>query len=147
MTNGKRRIPPRENREYLTRVINWAMEHRIGWNLCGDFDENTPSASDPETRMIVINTNYYLPEQLPYHAAHEVAHVMLEHSGVLYFHGTAKTGMEAEANRWAVNLLVSMYFEELPPDAANLGRFMAAFAIPADMRDYCESAVADYYKA
>jgi Zn-dependent peptidase ImmA (M78 family) len=86
--------------------------------------------------MIVINTNWHIHSQIPYQAAHEIAHVLHEDPGVVYFHvPTAKSGIEAEANRTAINILAPMYFDEIEPEDANIDEFLGAFAIPSYMYD------------
>lgn len=133
------------NNDYLNDVLNYGMDHGIGFKTSREFSKYTPSGSDPSHKQIVINTNWHDPAQLPYQAAHEIAHVLHEDPGVLYFVPTAKSGCEADANRGAIDILVPMYFADVEPEDANVNDFLQAFSIPAYMHDATCTAVREYY--
>ncbi len=136
-----------ENDDYLTRVMNYGLDRGVGVQTTSELSPYTPCGSNPATHMIVINRNWHIHRQVPYQAAHEIAHVLHEDPGVVYFHvPTAKSGIEAEANRTAINILAPMYFDEIEPEDANIDEFLGAFAIPSYMYDVTYNAVRKFYE-
>lgn len=134
-----------ETQGYLYDVMNYAMENGVTFLMEDRLSEYTPSAANPSTHTVLINSRFHDPYQIPYQAAHEVEHVLMEHSGQLYFNGADTCGQEGEANRGALKLLVPMYFADIDADAANPYTFMKAFSIPGTMYDYTVSAIQEYY--
>lgn len=131
--------------DYFGKVLEYATDHEVAYNLCEDFSPYTPSGSNPKTRKIVINMNWHLPQQLPYVASHEISHVEHEDSGILYFHTMSKTPIEAEANQGAIDILVPMYFESVNVETANAYTFMKEFAVPPFMEDYVIGKIKEFY--
>ncbi|AYJ38161.1 ImmA/IrrE family metallo-endopeptidase [Lactiplantibacillus paraplantarum] len=131
--------------DYFREVLDYVFDHGIGITLCGDFSSHTPSGSNPHNRQIVINTKWYKQRQLPYITAHEASHVLNQDSGVLYYSGTAKTPIEAKANRGAIDILIPIYFQDMEREFADQYTFMEEFEVPSFMEDYVISKIREYY--
>lgn len=132
--------------DYFTDVLDYAFDHGIGITLCREFSPYTPSGANPERKQIVINMNWYKPRQLAYMTAHEVSHVLHHDSGYLYFSGTARTPIEADANHGAVDILVPIYFREIGREDVDLFEFMHEFDLPSYMEDYTTKRIRSFYK-
>ncbi len=130
---------------YLQRILSFAFTHGIGITLCRDFSPFTPSGANPERKQIVINMRWHRPQQLPYITAHEIAHILNEDSGLLYFSGTAKTAIEGQANRGAIDILIPIYFQDIEKEFADMYAFMNEFEIPGFMEDYVSQSIQDFY--
>lgn len=131
--------------DMLQRVLQYGFDHGVGFELTDHLDPYTPSASNPETGWIMINMNWHEPQQLPLHAAHEIEHVLHQDPKELYFFSNAKTRIEGEANRDALNILVPIYFADIDEDEANLDQFMEALDIPPYMEDAARSTIEQFY--
>lgn len=132
--------------DYLTQVLNYAFEHGIGVECSNDFCSDTPCASNPDARRIVINMNFHDQSQLPLQAAHEVGHILNQHSGLLYMFTLLKSKQEAEANLTALQILVPMYFADTDPEDANSQNFMDAFHVPEPLVGMAETEIRHYYQ-
>ncbi|WP_288531889.1 ImmA/IrrE family metallo-endopeptidase [uncultured Secundilactobacillus sp.] len=131
--------------EYLEAMLNVAFEHGIGYQLIGFLGTHTPSGANPDSKRIAINTSWYRPNQLPFIVAHEIAHILHEDEGILYFHTTYKAKLEGGADRTAVNLLVHEYHRR--NDAVpNYVKFMQDFEIPDDLEDCVKDSIMDEYE-
>ncbi|MCI1283645.1 MAG: ImmA/IrrE family metallo-endopeptidase [Lacticaseibacillus songhuajiangensis] len=131
--------------DYLDQLLDMAAVYGIRVGILEPLSPITPCASNSATKRIVFNPNFHDPKQLPYQLAHEITHVLNGDSSVLYFTPT-KRGIEGDANKGAVQILVRMYFDGVEPDAARVDDFMSCFGITSDMRDYCVEATRDFYK-
>jgi Zn-dependent peptidase ImmA (M78 family) len=129
---------------FVTQLRNYALEHHIGAEYSTELSPGTPSQAYPEDRFMIINMNWYDQPQVPFSIAHEIGHVEDGDAGVLYFTPT-KTRYESAADRFAVRLLVPMYFVSVDAEFANARRFMDALHIPDYMGSYCGEIIADYY--
>lgn len=132
--------------DYLTQVLNYAFEHGIGVECSNGFCSDTPCASNPDARRIVINLNFHDQAQLPLQAAHEVGHILNQHSGFMYMFTLLKQGQEAEANRTAFHILVPMYFADTEAEDANSQAFMDAFHVPEPLVGMAEAEIRGYYE-
>ncbi len=132
--------------DYLTQVLNYAFEHGIGVECSNGFCSDTPCASNPDARRIVINMNFHDQAQLPLQAAHEVGHILNKHSGLLYMFTLLKSQQEAEANRTALQILVPMYFADTEAEDANSQAFMDIFHIPDSLAGVAEDEIKNYYR-
>lgn len=116
--------------EITASLINKAMELGYSVILETNFSDHTPSAANPHTNTIVVNGNWYQPEQIQFQLAHEMGH-LLNHddSSCLYF-SPSKHGIEGRANKKAIDLLLPYYTEDRPLEEFNTVDFMKAFKIP-----------------
>lgn len=130
--------------ECFWALYNFAMDNKIIVQVEDSLSPLTPSVSDSATRRVMINANWHIRAQLPFHLAHEISHVLNGDSNVLYF-TPSKDGIEGQANRDAVALLVPLYFAETDQEDANVQRFVDAFHIPESMYEWALESINQYY--
>ncbi|MFC6290629.1 ImmA/IrrE family metallo-endopeptidase [Levilactobacillus angrenensis] len=125
--------------DIMTELINYAMwEKHISVKLSSELSPYTPSVADSETRSILINTNWYLQQQLPLHLAHEIAHIINGDHAThpLYFSPMQSDyKMELNANRTAIKLLIPYYLQERSSEQVNVTEFMTCFVIPSHLEN------------
>lgn len=125
--------------DILTDLGNYAMQHGIGVQLTDKLDPYTPSNASTETRIIVINTNYYNQRQIPLQTAHEIGHIINgDHSIRALYYTPARTGIEYNASVTALTLLAPYYLEDKPDEYIDVDDFMEMFAIPEHLRNVAE---------
>lgn len=106
-----------------------------------------PCFADRDTNTIFINRAWYNSKELPFAAAHEVAHVINGDAGTLYYHNiVGHSAAEAKADRGAVDIPVPMYCEDVDAEYANPYRLMGALSIPESLHDYVCKTMSDYYE-
>jgi len=125
----------------MTELINYAMwEKHITVKLSSELSPYTPSVADSETRSILINTNWHLPQQLPLHLAHEIAHIVNGDHAThpLYFSPLqADYKMELNANRTAIKMLIPYYLADRDREHVNVNEFMNIFVVPSHLEKMC----------
>lgn len=126
--------------EILTDLANFALENKISFMATSKLGPNTPSASDTEARSVVLNLNWHIKKQLAFQLAHEIAHIVNGDvsNQVLYF-TPGKTGIELEANRTAIKLVMPYYLRDRRADQVNPVEFMNIFAIPSHLASTVKS--------
>ena len=73
-------------------LINYAFDHHIGVQLTSFLQPMTPSTSFSDYRLVVINTRWHKPNEIPFSLAHEIGHVMNGDCGVNAYTAVADTG-------------------------------------------------------
>ncbi|ERJ48363.1 hypothetical protein Lp19_0523 [Lactiplantibacillus plantarum] len=63
----------------------------------------------------------------------------------MYFSGTAKTSIEAKANRGAIDILIPIYFQDIEKECVDMYAFINKFEIPTFMEDYVFHKIHDFY--
>lgn len=125
-----------------------AIAYDKGFSVILDdrFTSHTPSAANPFTNTIVINENWYKPEQLSFQLAHELGHLINKDgtSACLYF-SPSKSGIEGNANRTAIRLLLPLYLEEKDKEQVNITKFMNDLDMPHYLEDMVEKEILNYY--
>lgn len=98
---------------------------------------DTPSSSNVKKRKVVLNMLTPNKNELPFQLAHEIAHILNNDSGILYFSSTSNhSKIETNANKLAIKILMKYYFAEIPEDECNVDNFMDYYCIPKYLRDY-----------
>ena len=93
--------------DVTTYLLNYALDHHIGFELLNEVDSFWPSLAIPERNMMFINTNWYKQEELPMVVAHEIGHMIDGDSCYLYDQSTiSRLKSENSANLIAINLLM-----------------------------------------
>ena len=133
-----------ETQTWLSRVFDWAWARGIGYTSSSLFAPDSVCKAVPSNRLIIVNTNYHDQQQLPFQAAHEVGHIMSCDLAPVAF-TTSKIGREGRANRFAINLLVPWFYDEIDQSAANSRWFLKSFHLPDSMGDWVDEAVLNYY--
>lgn len=124
------------NNEVKTYLMQIAYDNQIAITFFDNLDPSTPPASDTRVRKIAMNSRWHNKSEIPFQLAHELGHILLDHqsSEVLYF-TPYKYGLELEANKYAISLLLPMYLEDKNKEDINVHRFMDTFSIPYHLED------------
>lgn len=120
--------------EILTDLMNFAMNHGIGFTATKDLNPYTASAVDTKTRQIVLNLNWHDKKQLVFQFAHELGHIINgDHSDQILYFTPGKFGIELEANKAAVDLIAPYYLNDRELEQINPVEFMKIYAIPSHL--------------
>lgn len=93
--------------DVTTYLLNYALDHHIGFELLNKVDSFWPSVAIPERNVMFINTSWYKQEELPMVVAHEIGHMLNGDSCYMYDHSnTGKISSEGAANKVAIDLLL-----------------------------------------
>ena len=116
--------------DVTTYLLNYALDHHIGFELLNGIDSDWPSLAIPERNMMFINTNWYKQEELPMVVAHEIGHMIDGDSCYLYDQSTiSRLKSEHSANLIAINLLMK-YCSDNDIEFNNSMTFLTQFNIP-----------------
>ena len=116
--------------DVTTYLLNYALDHHIGFELLNGIDSDWPSLAIPERNMMFINTNWYKQEELPMVVAHEIGHMIDGDSCYLYDQSTiSRLKSENRANLIAINLLMK-YCSDNDIEFNNSMTFLTQFNIP-----------------
>lgn len=128
----------------LTILFNYALDNGIGVQFMS-LSPETPPAVNVNTKLIAMNSNWHNQAELPFQFAHEISHIILgqQADGILYF-TPSKYGMELDANRNAIRLLLPFYMEEKEKSHVNIHDFMECFAIPYHLEDIVVEEISNY---
>ena len=133
--------------EMLANVLNYAYDHNISYSMVPFDNSETPPTCDTELRLIVLNSNWYQPNEMAFQAAHECSHVLNGDRGKFkYSNFYFKSRTEGNANKRALSIVIPMYFNDLEADEANLFQFMNDLAIPSWLEDAASSSINSYYQ-
>lgn len=132
------------NSEIMNSLFNYAFDNGISMTFM-HLDPYTPPATNVRTKKILMNNNWHNKAELPIQLAHEIGHVMLEQesSGLLYY-TPSKFGMEFEANKYAVNLLLPFYMEDKESQQVNVYDFIDCFSVPYHLEEAVTEAIRNY---
>ncbi|APU45155.1 ImmA/IrrE family metallo-endopeptidase [Limosilactobacillus fermentum] len=113
-------------------LINYAFDHHIGVQLTSFLQPMTPSTSFSDYRLVVINTRWHKPNEIPFSLAHEIGHVMNGDRGVHAYTAVADTKEEYAANITGIGLLLK-YCQEHDIHFTNPIEFCERFGIPMEL--------------
>lgn len=93
--------------DLLQWLTNFALDHDIGVIFTPYFEPTTPSQSNGDYRVVVINSNWHNQNEVPFCFAHEIGHVLNHDSGVNnYSSPSVSSKEEYQANLKAIQLLL-----------------------------------------
>ncbi|WP_334328407.1 ImmA/IrrE family metallo-endopeptidase [Companilactobacillus sp. HBUAS59699] len=129
-----------------TDLINTAMKNGYGVEITHEMNPRTTALTSYKHKKIIINSNYYLQKQIVFQFAHEVGHVLNgdASNNPLYYTPT-KYKIEGAANRHAIDLLITYYFNNVPKEDANVVNFMESFEIPNRLSKMAIEEIAQFY--
>lgn len=132
------------NSEIMNWLFNYAFDKGVSMMFI-QLDPYTPPATNVRTKRILMNSSWHNKAELPLQFAHEIGHIMLEqeYSGLLYY-TPSKFGMEFEANKYAINLLLPFYMEDKESQQINIYDFMDCFSIPSHLEEAVTEAIRNY---
>lgn len=117
----------------ISWLINYAWDHKIGLILTHFLAPDTPSQSEGNLRLIIINMEWGKQSEIPFSFAHEIGHILCEHTGWRRY-SSASTSIkeENEANSVAIDILLK-YCHENDFCFTNSVQFCEQFGIPASL--------------
>ena len=116
--------------DVTTYLLNYALNHHIGFELLNEVDSFWPSVAIPERNMMFINTSWYKQEELPMVVAHEIGHMLNGDSCYMYDHSNSgKISSEGAANKVAIDLLLQ-YCRDNDIQFNSYIMFLQQFCIP-----------------
>lgn len=123
------------NDNVLSYLMNFAMKHKINTEFMY-LSPDTPPATNTETRRIAMNSNWHDKNAIAFQFAHEIGHILTGQRSqkILYF-TPLKSGMELEANKYAIDLLLPFYLEDKDKTSINIYDFMDVFSIPSHLEE------------
>lgn len=131
--------------DFLARVLNFALAEDIGFDLMPLRHPDTPPLVDTENRHIVLNSSWRDQNELPFQAAHEIAHIENGDIGIQHYSPCSDVRTESAANRRALEIVVPLYFSDLEFEEANGDKFVTDLRIPAWLWDEAHSKIVNYY--
>lgn len=120
------------NSDLLDYLLGVAWDNEIGYKLTPMDDDHWLPVYLPTHNLIIINTNWYISQQIPLQLAHEIGHALNGDSEYEYracFSASSK--VENEATRRGLELIIPHVYENIEPSDANYQHFMEALAIPS----------------
>ena len=116
--------------DITTYLFDFAVDHGIAIVLTDKLKPTTPSCAVPRLKKIIINNAWHNQKELPFQIAHEMAHVLNNDEGVLYYSSqVTHCKVENAANDKAVDMLMQYADEKFGlPDS--YVTFMETYGIP-----------------
>lgn len=136
----------------INKIMNGLMNQAFndGFNVIKEdkFTPYTPAAVNPSNKIIVLNSNWHKPNQLPFQLAHEMGHLLNNdgESSCLYF-SPSKHGIEGNANRTAIKLLLPYYLEDNIFEHVSSTKFMELLNMDQYLDDMVQEEIINYYKS
>lgn len=126
-----------ENRENYDKVMQYLMNYAMFDLKIGvEFTNRLPPLAPPISynkpgKLIIMNSNWIYPVQIPFLLAHEIGHVIHENQEFYHLTSMNTAKGEAEENLFALKLL-HQYCVENEIYFNNIFAFAMAFGIPHD---------------
>ncbi|WP_338214917.1 ImmA/IrrE family metallo-endopeptidase [Lacticaseibacillus salsurivasis] len=131
--------------DLLDTIRNIAWDLGIGWEVAQLHPEQSPLV-DTGRRLIILNSNWPNKREMPFQAAHELAHVINGDVGTYYYtRERTDSRIEGSANRQALKILVPLYFQSIDRENANVQQFMVDLSIPSWLEPKAEETIGAFY--
>lgn len=127
-------LETRKNYDRLMQyLMNYAMfDCRIGVEFTNRLPSYAPCISyDEPGKLIIMNSKWPYPTQIPFLLAHEIGHVLYEEETYFNLNDKTKNSGEAQANTFAIKLL-QRYCIENEFNFSNVYQFAKCFGIPKE---------------
>lgn len=108
----------------------------------------TPAAVNPFNKTIILNSNWHNKRQLPFQLAHEMGHLLNNdgQSSCLYF-SPSKYGIEGNANRTAIELLLPFYLENKEIEHVSSVKFRESLGMDQYLEGMVQEEMIKYYQS
>lgn len=133
--------------DYLCALEDFAKNQDILVKWSTQLHPHTPPTTNPVNRIIVMNSCWYEPRQLPFQLAHEISHILHKDGDfkILYSGTRLKSRFEYEAHKTAIELLVNLYMQNTDnPRAVNYTAFEETFGIPSKLDSVVREGLKNY---
>ncbi|MBI1708271.1 ImmA/IrrE family metallo-endopeptidase [Lactobacillus crispatus] len=127
-------LETRQNYDKLMQyLMNYAMfDCHIGVEFTNKLPSYAPSVSyNKPGKLIIMNSSWPYPTQIPFLLAHEICHVLNEEKSYFNLNDRTKNSGEAQANISAIKLL-QRYCIENEFHFSSIYQFARSFAIPKE---------------
>lgn len=116
--------------ELIIWLCNYAYDHHVGYILADDLNPETPSESDGDHQLVVINMKWHNHNEVPFSYAHEIGHFMNGDDGIRYYDSaTINNKCEYAANLFAVRFILK-FCERYGLHFTNPITFCEQFGVP-----------------
>lgn len=120
--------------DLLEYLLNFALNHKIGFELMDKANPDWVPVSIAERRLIIINMNWHNKWEIPFQIAHEISHLLNNDQGVQYYSSVAnKVKIEGNANSCAIDIFINYYRTRISDEWINPVTFMEHFGIPLNL--------------
>lgn len=127
-------LETRQNYDRLLKyLMNYAMfDCHIGIEFTNKLPPYAPSVSyNKPGKLIIMNSSWPYPTQIPFLLAHEICHVLNEEKSYFNLNDRTKNSGEAQANISAIKLL-QRYCIENEFHFSSIYQFAQCFGIPKE---------------
>ena len=136
---------PMYNNDLLLYICHLIEDHNLGVILSRLDDRHFRSRYLPQKKLIIINTNWWNPSEVPFMAAHELGHCINGDKGVMYyahdydwqehdaFNRNDDAFKEDQADLYGLNLIWD-YASSQGYTCEDPGEFMLQFGIPERLK-------------
>lgn len=131
------------------RLMNQAYDYGFNVIKTNDYESShTPAAVNPFYKTIVLNSKWHEPKQLPFQLAHEMGHLLNKdgQSSCLYF-SPSKYGIEGNANRTAIKLLLPYYLDDNIMEHVSSVRIMESLDMDQYLEGMVQEEILKYYSS
>ena len=91
--------------ELIEYLLNYAFKQSLSYILVKG-EPYDPALSFKNAHKMVINTNWYNPNELPFIIGHEIGHLMLGDSGIAYWPSfSGQNSEEEEADLFSLKII------------------------------------------
>ncbi len=129
--------------ELMEWLANYAFNHNIGYIFTHQLEADTPSSSDGQQRLVIINMEWKHKSEIPFSFAHEIGHILNGDKGINKF--SAKTiGLKKEyrANLTGIDILLE-YCDKHDLNFDSPIQFCERFGVPLQL-DYLVNLRSDF---
>lgn len=133
------------NNDLLLYICHLIEDHNLGVILSRLDDRHFRSRYLPQKKLIIVNTNWWNPPEVPFMAAHELGHCINGDTGVMYyahdydwqehdaFNRNDDAFKEDQADLYGLNLIWD-YASSQVYTCEDPGEFMLQFGIPERLK-------------
>lgn len=135
------------NNDVITYLMKIADQNGILVHFLEELDPFTPPGTKTETRRIAMNANWHNKGDIPFQLAHELGHILSDQASTrILYYTPSKYGMELQANKYAIDMLLPLYLDGENKDDVNIHYFMRYFNIPSHLEEIVINETRKYFK-
>ena len=119
--------------ELIIWLCNYAYDHHVGYILADDLNPETPSESDGDHQLVVINMKWHNHNEVPFSYAHEIGHILNGDKGKHeYSANSLDIKEEYQANLRGIDIMLE-YAKRYEIPTNNPIRFCERFGIHTEL--------------
>lgn len=119
--------------EILLSLLKIARDKQINVIWTNKFLDEMPPVALIRQKTIIMNSNWPQKNEINFQLAHELAHFLKDEP---YYHALYRTGnsnllkIEAQINRFAIKILLTIYFNNFTSDNLDPENLLKSLGIP-----------------